>query len=107
MNINTFYAKPTPNRLRQNRTAGIIIDPLPDAYSSLVDKIANTLKAVDIECTHFIITDAMTVPEWCEAVGIERINGVGGLLGLWIHDRSPEDCIEVVREVVGEHLSCK
>lgn len=83
--------------------AGIIINPLPDAYFSLVDKIAERLRAIGIECTHFIITDSVSIPEWCKAIGIETVNDTS-LLGLWIHDKDPETCIQVVREVAAKHI---
>jgi hypothetical protein len=104
MNIKTFYARPSVNRERYK--AGILIEFLPDNdVLALVDKIANALKAIGIGCTHFIIPDTLAAFEWCKAVGVNNVNAAGGIFGLWILDKDPETCIQVVHEVVREHIN--
>lgn len=103
MNIKTFYARPSADRDRYK--AGILIEPLPDVSQILIDKIARALKVIGIECIHFIITDAFAVSKWCSIVGVGDINGMNGILGIWILDKDPEVCIQVVREVVKEHIN--
>lgn len=101
MNIKAFYAKPSENR--DLYRSGIVINPLPDADMILSHRIHEALKNIGIQSTQFAITDPDSVPAWCKAVGIQKIDDTS-LLGVWT-DKDPETCIQIVREVVAEHLS--
>jgi hypothetical protein len=99
MNIRSFYASPQD---RDRYRSGILIYPLPDADMVLSNRIYEALKKIGISSTQFAITDPDSVPQWCKAAGIEKINCTS-LLGVWT-DKDPETCIQVVKEVVAKHL---
>ncbi len=99
MNIRSFYARP---QNRDRYRAGILINPLPEADMILSNSIYKALKNIGVSSTQFAITDPDSVHVWCKAVGIQDIHCTS-LLGIWT-DKDPETCIQVVREVVAEHV---
>jgi len=101
MNIKTFDA--APSELRDKVRSGIVIYPLPDYNIILSDRIHEALKKIGIQSSHFSISDPTSVAPWCKAVGIQVID-TDSLLGVWVYDKDPETCIQVVREVVAEHI---
>lgn len=101
MNIRTFY--PSKQEHRDRYRYGILVTPLPDAEQILGYRIYKALKHIGVSSTGFSITDPTSVSEWCKAVGIQDINSTS-LLGVWT-DKDPETCIQIVREIVAEHLS--
>jgi hypothetical protein len=101
INIRTFDAAESSSRDRYR--SGILISPLPDADMVLSNRIKEALRAIGISSTQFSITDPNSVPQWCKSVGIEKIRDTS-ILGIWT-DKDPKTCIQVVREVVEEHIS--
>ncbi len=102
MEIKTFYAALSESRNRYR--AGIIISPLPECALILRDRIYAALKNIGITSIDFTVTDSDYVPIWCESVGIQKID-VPSFLGIWILDKDPATCIQIVREVVNDFCS--